>query len=302
MAETSHYDCLIVGGGPAGLTAATYLARFRRNVVLVDAGASRAALIPKTRNYPGFADGISGPDLLEAQWAQAEKNGARLVHGTVDDLRSDGNGGFRATVGDRRISAAKVLLATGIVDTKPNLPSMREFIYRGAVRFCPVCDAFEATDKAIGVLGPAKHALKKAIFLRTYSKHVVLLPLGDIDLNDDERRQLRDAGIDMPDEPLADLIPDDEDITAVMASGARRTIDVLYPAMGADVRSDLATRLGARANDNACLFVDEEMRTSVPGLYAAGDVTLELHQISVATGQAAIAATDIHNSLPHNPR
>ena len=68
MAETAHYDCLIVGGGPAGLTAATYLARFRRNVVLVDAGQSRAALIPKTRNYPGFVDGISGPDLLKAQW------------------------------------------------------------------------------------------------------------------------------------------------------------------------------------------------------------------------------------------
>ena len=303
MAEITHYDCLIVGGGPAGLTAATYLARFRRNVVLVDAGQSRAALIPKTRNYPGFADGISGPDLLKAQWAQAEKNGAQLVRGTVDDLRTVGNGGgFSATVGGRRITAAKVLLATGIVDTKPDLPSMREFIYRGAIRFCPVCDAFEVADKTIGVLGPAKHALRKAIFLRTYSKNVVLLPLREIELADDERRQLDDAGIDMPNEPVTDLIADGDDITAIMASGARRTVDVLYPSMGADVRSDLATRLGARANDNACLFIDGEMRTSVPGLYAAGDVTLELHQISVATGQAAIAATDIHNSLPHNPR
>jgi thioredoxin reductase (NADPH) len=302
MAADSNVDCLIVGGGPAGLTAATYLARFRRNVLLVDAGTSRAALIPKTRNYPGFADGISGPDLLKAQWEQAERNGAQLMHGTVDALRTNGNGGFSATVGNRRVAAAKVLLATGIVDTKPNLPSMREFIYRGAIRFCPVCDAFEATDKTIGVLGPAKHALKKAIFLRTYSRNVVLLPLGDIDLGDDEHRQLRDAGIEMPDEPVADLIADGDDITAVMASGARRTVDVLYPSMGADVRSDLATELGARANNNACLFVDGELRTSVSGLYAAGDITLELHQISVATGQAAIAATDIHNSLPRNPR
>ena len=158
-----------------------------------------------------------------------------------------------------------MLLATGIVDTKPDLPSMQEFIYRGAIRFCPVCDAFEATDKTIGVLGPAKHALKKAMFLRTYSKNVILLPLGEIDLADDERRQLHDAGIDMPNEPVADLIADGDDITAVMASGERRTVDVLYPSMGADVRSDLATRLGARANDNACLFIDEEMRTSVPG-------------------------------------
>jgi thioredoxin reductase (NADPH) len=300
MADGTHYDCLIVGGGPAGLTAATYLARFRRNVVLVDAGESRAALIPKTRNYPGFTHGISGPDLVRAQWEQAETYGAHLVRGTVDDLRPD-DSRFAARVGDTTITASKVLLATGIVDTKPNLPSMREFIYRGAVRFCPICDAFEATDKAIGVLGPAKHALKKALFLRTYSKRIVLLALGDIDLSDDERRHIQEAGIEMPNEPVADLIADHV-ITAVMQSGARRTVDILYPSMGADVRSSLATALGVDANENGCVIVDDDLRTSIPGLYAAGDVTLELHQISVATGQAAIAATDIHNSLPHNPR
>ena len=302
MAENSHYDCLIVGGGPAGLTAATYLARFRRNVVLVDAGESRAALIPKTRNYPGFANGISGPDLVKAQWEQAEKYGAHLVRGTVDDLRPDGGGGhFSARVGAQTITASKVLLATGMVDTKPNLPSMREFIYRGAIRFCPICDAFEATDKAIGVLGPAKHALKKALFLRTYSKRVVLLPLGDADLSDDERGQIQEAGLETPNEPVADLIADHV-ITAVMQSGVRRTVDILYPAMGADIRSSLATALGVDANVNGCVIVDDDLHTSIPGLYAAGDVTLDLHQISVATGQAAIAATDIHRSLPHNPR
>jgi thioredoxin reductase (NADPH) len=301
MAEDARYDCLIVGGGPAGLTAATYLARFRRNVVLVDAGESRAALIPKTRNYPGFVHGISGPDLVQAQWEQAETYGAHLVRGTVDDLRPNGGDQFSARVGDRTITTSKVLLATGMVDTKPNLPSMREFIYRGAIRFCPICDAFEATDRAIGVLGPAKQALKKALFLRTYSKTIVLLPLGDADLSDDERRQLQEAGIEMPNEPVVDLIADDT-ITAVMRSGARRTVDILYPSMGADVRSSLATVLGVDANANGCVLVDDDLHTSIPGLYAAGDVTLDLHQISVATGQAAIAATDIHRSLPHNPR
>jgi thioredoxin reductase (NADPH) len=87
-----------------------------------------------------------------------------------------------------------------------------------------------------------------------------------------------------------------------MASGAEVEVEILYPAMGADVRSELATSIGARCNDQGCLFADAHQLTSVPCLYAVGDITQELHQISVATGQAAVAATHIHNHLPPNYR
>lgn len=296
-------ECLIVGGGPAGLTAAIYLARFRRRVMLIDSEESRAALIPESHNYPGFAGGVSGPDLLSQLRDQAQRYGAILQLGRVEQLARRSDGALTAVAGAATVVARKVLLATGIVDEKPALPSIQAFIYRGAVRFCPICDGYEAIDRRIGVLGPLDRAIKKAIFLRTYSPHVIVLATGqDIRLSGADADALREAGIAPPREPLVDLIVTDDKITAVMASGARIALDILYPAMGSHVRSELAMALGADANDQGCLIVDGHQRTSIPGLYAAGDVTFDLSQISVAAGQAAVAATHIHNSLPANPR
>jgi thioredoxin reductase (NADPH) len=303
MRETmAEVDCLIIGGGPAGLTAAIYLTRFRRNVVLVDSGASRAALIPESHNYPGFPSGISGTELLAQLREHAERYGAVRERGKVEMLETC-EPGLRAKFDGGAITARKVLLATGIVDEKPALPSLPEFIYRGGVRFCPVCDGYEAMDKRIAVVGRLRRAVKKALFLRTYTRRLVVLALDrEIRLADDDRAAFEQAGIPLPTEPLADLDTTATTIKATMASGAVIEIDVLYPAMGATVRSELATRLGAKANEAGCLIVNEHMQTTVPNLYAAGDVTLQLDQISVATGQAAIAATHMHNDLPPNDR
>jgi thioredoxin reductase (NADPH) len=146
-----------------------------------------------------------------------------------------------------------------------------------------------------------KHAMKKALFLRTYTRDVTLLAREEsTNLDSGERRALREAGIPAPLGPVIDLQTEGENLWAVLSGGARVGIDVLYPAMGAKVRSELATQLGARVNENGCLYVDEKQRTSIQDLYAVGDVTLELHQLSVAIGQAAIAATDVHNSLSAN--
>jgi thioredoxin reductase (NADPH) len=308
MPRPNEVDCLIVGGGPAGLTAAIYLARFRRKAVIVDSGSSRAALIPTSHNYPGFPAGISGRELLSNLREQAAEYGALLREGRVDALvRHDG--GFRAEIGgdtlgaETALVAKTVVLATGIIDDKPALPSLREFIYRGGVRFCPICDGFEAIDRRIAVIGPLRNAIKKALFLRTFSRDVMLLPLeAQIRLSASDRVALREAGIAEPAEPVADLETESGRIRAVMASGASVEVEILYPAMGAKVRSELATSIGARCNDEGCLFADPHQVTSVPCLYAVGDITQELHQISVATGQAAVAATHIHNSLAANYR
>jgi thioredoxin reductase (NADPH) len=300
MRKDEEVDCLVVGGGPAGLTAAIYLARFRRKVLVIDDNSSRASLIPTTHNYPGFVDGISGIELLKRLRAQANQYGARLHAGHITDLEPVG-AGLRGRVGSHSVAASKVILATGIVDEKPALPNLREFIYRGGVRFCPICDGYEATGKRIAVIGMLKDAINKALFLRTYSRSITLLPMDDPKcLSAEQKVTLRAAGIPEPIEPLADLLTEGSVIEAVMAGGARIELDVLYPAMGARVRSELATNLGARANDAGCIIVDEKQRTSVQNLYAAGDITLELHQLAVAFGQAVIAATDIHKSLLPN--
>jgi thioredoxin reductase (NADPH) len=298
-AEASLLDCLIIGGGPAGLTAANYLARFRRNAVLVDDGQSRARLIAETHNFPGFL-GISGMDLLASLREQAEENGARLQEGRVEKLHK-ADSVFVARVGNAEIRAKRLLLATGIVDESPELAGLKDAIYRGALRFCPICDAFEALDMRIGVLGPLHTAAGKAQFLRTYSRDVVLLPIDDPAKSSDERRALQNAGI-VVEQRVVDVDRTGERIVALFEGGRRLPIDVLYPALGCEVRSQLATALGARCNDIGNLHVDDKQRTSVEGLYAAGDVVTDLHQLSVATGHAAVAATAIHNSLPLNYR
>jgi thioredoxin reductase (NADPH) len=302
MNKSISVDCLIIGAGPAGLTTAIYLARYLRSVLVVDSGCSRASLIPNTHNYPGFPHGIAGPSLLSELREQAQRYGAVLKHGTIDELHV-AQGGLRAHMKSHQITASKTILATGIVDKKPALPNLREFLYEGGVRFCPICDGYEAAGKRIAVIGRLDEALSKALFLRTFSRDVTLLLLDDIVcLSAEQRHALRSAGIPEPEEPVADLLTQGKVIEAVMASGEKIEVEVLYPAMGATVRSELATRLGARANKSGCLIVDEKQRTSVQHLYAAGDVTLELHQLAVAFGQAAIAATDIHNNLAPNYR
>jgi|1186.fasta_scaffold102780_2 thioredoxin reductase (NADPH) len=296
------FDCLIIGGGPAGLTAATYLARFRRRAMVVDSGKSRAALIPNTHNYPAFSDGISGPDLLQRLRKQASKYGAALHTGSVRSLDRHGEEFVAAMTDETTVNARKVILATGIVDEKPNLPGMREFIYRGRVRFCPICDAYEAMDQHIAVIGRFEPALKKAIFLRTYSRRVSLLVMEDVTPSDENLGLLRKANVEFFPAPVVDLLHEGDRVEVIMTDRTSLVPDVLYPAMGCQVRSDLGVRLGVKHDDTGSPLTGGEQLTTVPGLYAIGDITTELHQISVSVGQAAVAATHIHNHLPRNDR
>jgi len=292
-------DCLIVGGGPAGLTAAIYLARFRRATRLIDSGASRAALIPESHNYPGFK-GIGGPELLRRLRDQALQYGAVVEDGEVTALAREGDA-FVAQCGTMHVRARRVLIATGLIDEAPPIEGFGESVYNGAVRFCPICDAYEAMDQRIGVLGNMESAGKKALFLRTYTRDVVVFATDAAHgAPPDLRQALRDAGVGIVESPTR--VERTGTGISVLVDGARHDLDVLYPALGCDMRSELATALGARCNEIGSLHVDDCQRTSVDGLYGAGDVVTDLHQLSVATGHAAIAATDIHNSLPRNLR
>ena len=292
------FDCVVIGGGPAGLTAAIYLGRFRRKALVIDAGDSRALKIPNSHNYPGFADGISGPDLLRVLTEQATQYGAQITRGTASALAREADG-FRVTLDGRDVSAARVLMATGLKDKGPAMPGLREAVAHAAVRYCPVCDAYEATDKAIAVYGELGHVESKAQFLRTYSKSVTVLPTENGAADDGT---LKKAGIALAPSPPVSFELLDDGIAAMLRDGQRLRFDVLYPVLGCDVRSDLAAKLGARCNDVGCLDVDVHQQTTVPGLYAAGDVVSDLHQLAVGAGHAGIAATAIHNSLPHNFR
>ena len=294
-------DCLIIGGGPAGLTAAVYLARYRRSVAVYSKGKSRASYIPKSHNYPGFPSGISGPELLELLNRQAKSYGVAVVPSRVTSLKKDADV-FEAGFDGGSVRARAVLLATGLIDAAPEIEGLERALTEGLVRYCPVCDAFEATDHKIAILG-GRDAIAKAKFLRDYSKDVTLIWSGEE--QPPELEDLRDAGIKLIPR-LAALEICDKKICAkkicAVTNGGRESFDILYPALGCKVGSDLALSLGASVGDVGALKVDEHQRTSVEGLYAAGDVVSDLHQIAVATGHAAIAATHIHKTLAPNPR
>jgi thioredoxin reductase (NADPH) len=298
---SQHVDTLVIGGGPAGLTCAIYLARYRRNVVVVDSMESRAALIPETHNYPGFADGIAGPQLLEALTTQAGNYGVPIVRDRIKTLQVRDTV-FVATHSQTVLSAEKVVLASGLVDRSGPVAGLEEAVEERLVRYCPICDGFEASDLRIAVLGKADDAVKKALFLRTYSRNVTLLELNGSGSWKPRADELSKAGIRLPISPLQALRRQGRQIIATMGDGTSEVFDVIYPVLGCDVRSDLGKTLGAHHNETGCLEVDAHQQTSVAGLYAIGDVVSDLHQIAVATGHAAIAATHIHNSLPRNLR
>jgi thioredoxin reductase (NADPH) len=299
----SMLDCLIVGGGPAGLTAAIYLARYRRRALVVDEAKSRCAWIPTSHNLAGFTGGIRGTDLLVRIRAQAESYGARVESGSVTTLEQlPGGNGFRASLGDgRKVDTASVLLATGVIDGQPRMPHLYEAMQRGLIRVCPICGGYEVIDRRIAVLGHGAQAVGEARFIRTYSPYVTLLTLGEpMVLPMEERGELDAAGIAVIEEPVA-AVAAGEDLSTCLTleSGRILDFDTLYSALGITARSGLAEGLGAAMDEDGRLIVDRHQRSSVAGFYAAGDVVSTLNQIAVAMGEAAMAATAIHNDLRH---
>jgi len=293
-------EVLIIGAGPAGLTAATYLGRFRRRTLVIDAGAPRACWIPLSHNMPGFPAGIAGTDILKRMREQAEEYDAVIAPGRVETLAHDGEG-FVAEIEGRAIRARAVLLATGVVDHHPDLPGVEQAVQKALVRICPICDGYEATDKAVAVIGHSDKGAREAAFMRTYSDRVTLIHIGAPDALS-RRDELERLGVELIFAPLEAIVIEQDRVTALIWKGPggaaqTRTFDLVYSALGTSPNADLARGLGARLSGDGRLEVDLHQATSVSGLYAAGDVVRGLNQIAVATAEAAVAATDIHNRL-----
>jgi thioredoxin reductase (NADPH) len=290
-------DCLIVGGGPAGLTAATYLARFHLTLKLVDGGKSRAATIPCTHNHAGFPEGISGPDLIARMKEQAQLYGAAIEDGFVSRIELT-DGLFVAEWGCGPIAAKTVLLATGVSNRRPSIDEEAhdDALAHGLIRYCPICDGYEVTDKRVAVIGTGEKGMVETLFLRSFTANLMLFaPEGPHELSDDERAALAEAGVKIVDGPV-EIEPGKDSIEVVIA-GKSEAFDSIYPALGSDTHTQLAEMLGARLNEAGCVGVDAHQRTSVPGLYAAGDVVIGLDQISHAMGDGGVAATTIRNDL-----
>lgn len=315
----TQYDCIIVGGGPAGLTAAIYLARYRRRILLIDAGKSRALMIPRSHNHAGFPDGVEGVELLKRMAVQAAQFGAELRSGRAAKIErvnaengEDGDandGGFVLTLADGgKVAARSVLIATGVVNLRPPIEEQAHdaALAAGTLRYCPICDGYEAGrwerdtgrgEGRIAVLGADGHGVAEALFLKTYAEGVTLLTLVTCELTDHDQEDLKRAGVTWEMRAASGFVFDEDGVTVTLEDGHELRFDTLYPALGSNANSDLVARLGLDLDDQRCIMTDKHQRLGMKGLYAAGDIVAALDQISVAMGHAAVAATTIHNDL-----
>lgn len=290
------FDCLVIGAGPAGLTTAVYLRRFHRRVLVANGGPSRASLIPLSHNYPGFPPGIAGKDLLERLCEQALRYGAIIEAGRVESL-SRNRMGFEARLNGRTLSARRVVLATGIVDTLPQMARPYDAVAQSVIRLCAICDGYEVNGDNVAVYGEAHCAINHGLFLRNFTDRVTVLVHGDGQACEEAVELARHAGIRLIDDRVERIEVIDQKVQVRTCKGEALCFDIVYPSLGSRFCSELATQVGARVNEQGALYVDAHQCTSVKGLYAVGDVVESLKQISVATGQAAICATAVHNSL-----
>jgi thioredoxin reductase (NADPH) len=293
-------DCIIIGAGPAGLTAALYLGRYRRDPLVVHDGSARAARIPLTHNVPGFPEGISGVQLLEKMTEHAQAYGATLMEGRVTAVKEGGDG-FLITLDDGQILAARaVILATGILLNQVDLPHdvHEQAIKDDVLRYCAVCDAFEHIDRRIGVVGCEESGAGQALFLSRYSDQVTLFPDDPQAIDRADRKKLETQGVKISDKPMARVQPTSTTME-VWRDGDETALefDVVYPCFGTRPRTELAQHLGLSIDESGCLDAGSHFETRIPGFFAAGDIVRGLDQISVAMGHGAIAATNVHSQL-----
>ncbi len=291
------YDCVVIGGGPGGLVAGIYLRRLRRRVLIVSQGASRAESIPKIQNLVGYSRGISGRALIRRLQLQYRKFGGEICIGRAR-LRRNG-AGFQITAGSAQLRARKVILATGLKDIQPPFSNLQDLTSKGLVCYCPICDGFDHSKERIALLIDDSAGLRKARFMKGFSDDLLVVSNRGLKLSQPQKRILRRLAVPFRGAAVTAI----KEISAhrlklQFARGNSEVVNSLYILLGARVAQDAIRRIRRlKKTAGGYLVVNSHMETSIRGLYAVGDCVNGLAQISVAVGQAAVAATAVHNQL-----
>lgn len=300
-------DCVVVGAGPAGLTALEYLARFHRSAVAIGAGGPRPRLtwIDRTYNLPGYPEGVPGSVLLARLRVQAEAMGGRVLAPIATRIEGE-NGNFRVTLQDEtELRARKIILAMGVRDRMPDIPDVEKHIGH-FVRFCPVCDGYEHSAKNMGIVGSGPSVARHALFLQTFSNRITIFLHGrEAASLGRYRKTLDERGIAVCEsriERIAEGAKEEGQTDYIgngvcLEDGSYHELAVLYGALGCDLHLESVEHLNLEKDEDGYLIANINQETSVPGIYAAGDIVSQINQISVAFGQATIAAVRIHNAL-----
>jgi thioredoxin reductase len=293
--ETELWDAIIVGGGPAGLSAALMLGRCRRKVLLFDDGRPRNA---SSRAAHGFftRDGEAPAALLQRGREQLASYDVRIVEERVTDAGAQ-HEHFEVATARRRVRARKLLLATGIVDRMPAIEGIDALCGR-SVFHCPLCDGWEVRDRRLAVYGHSSAAVEMALALTVWSDDLLLCTDGWTGLSERERDELAAHDIVVRGQPVIALEGEDGALrTIVFAGGERVPRDALFLSTGCEQRSDLVARLGCDINPNGLVQTGDCEEAGANGVYVVGDASEDVSSIAIAVAEGVKAACAVNRAL-----
>jgi thioredoxin reductase len=292
------FDVVVVGGGPAGLSAALWLARYLHHVVVIDSGDPRNW---ETRGVNGFLghQGIRSPELREIGRAEGAAFGVEFVSGIVDTAENETNEAFTVRLRDgSSIEGRRILLAIGIKDVWPAIPGLGD-CYGETAHVCPDCDGYETRGKKTVVVGKGRKAAGMAFALTTWTRQIVICTNGEPpDMDQELLDLLKSLNIPKLDQRITCVLSKDKEIRGLeLQGGMSLACERLYFAIGQFPASDLGSQLGCKRDQMGRLVIDDRNHTSVKNVYAAGDIVPGPQMAIVAAASGAIAAIAIHASL-----
>lgn len=290
-------DCIIVGGGPAGLNAAVVLGRCRRKVLLFDTATHRNRYSHGMHNYL-TRDDILPADFLDLSHKEAKKYGVKTLNKKVVNTRKNGEGIFVAKTEDGEVYyAKKMLIATGLSDHVPRIPGFKE-LYGKSVHHCPYCDGWEVRDKALGVYARDKNGFELALALKGWSDDVTYYADGKNKLKPREVETLALNNIPVIAYPVERLEAEGDKLKAVLfKNGERHPCDAIFFVNGYEMQCNLAETFGCQMSKKGVVVTNRYQQTDIEGLYVAGDASKDMHFVVVAAAEGAKAGVLINKEL-----
>jgi thioredoxin reductase (NADPH) len=292
------YELAIIGAGPAGYSAAIYAERAGIKTVVFDksGGGGLASIAPNIENYAGF-ESIPGADLMEKMKAHASKYAEMKLYEEITDIKKTSGGFDLSTAEENTFSVGAVLFTVGTEHRKLSCEGIERFEGRG-VSYCATCDGFFFKDKNVGVVGGGNTALIEAIYLKQIGcNHVYLIHRRDqLRAEEAYEEDAKKAGVEFLLDSEVERVDGDELLSSITLknkkTGETKKVDVegLFISIGVVPQNEIAKDLGVNLDDHGYIIVDGQMRTSVKGVYAAGDITGGLRQVVTAAAEGAIAA------------
>ncbi len=290
-------DSIIIGGGPAGLSAGVYLGRALRSVLILDAGEGRTKWNQRNDNYLGFPNGIRSGELVRRGRLQAQKFGVKFQSGQVQKITHKNNI-FEIAIERKNLKARTVIFATGVTDVWPAFANAKRYVAK-SLFWCLHCDGFRVINKRSVVLGNSDEAATTALQLLDFTPHVAFVCENAISISPEKQAQLRENNIVLHQSRIAKVRGKAGQFVALyLENGECLELDYLFSALGQVPNSQLAAGLGVELGESGCIKVNAEMHTNIPGVFAAGDVTnLPAQQVATAVHQGALAGVNANYFL-----